>query len=72
MKNNTFIAVSCLNNFGGIGIIDINDDFVVSAFDFGSGIKHKRKTKLFYNYSKDFYYFVRYGVKYKLDDFMRV
>lgn len=72
MNNNEYIATMTLSNFGEIVILDINDEEVVSGFDYGEGLQAKRKTKLFYNYSKDYCYFVRYGVKYRLDNFMKV
>ena len=51
-------------------IYDIND-YVISAFSDGENYKHKRKTRIFYD-NNDRNYFVRYGVKYYLDDFMRI
>lgn len=34
--NNNFIAVKTLCNFGGIGILEANSDFITSAFSYDS------------------------------------
>lgn len=73
-KEYKFIAVKALNNFGGIGIVNIVyglNDTIVSGFDFGDGIKNVARSRIRYN-CNDESYFVRYGVKYFLSDFIRI
>lgn len=65
------IASYPICNAAAVVILDINDNFVVSAFA-GETIKHARKTKLFYDYKNENYYFVRFGCKYFINDFMRL
>ena len=71
--NNKPIAVMGLSNNYSIVILDIIydiNDYVISAFNDGT-YKHKRKTRIFYD-NNDRNYFVRYGVKYYLDEFIRI
>lgn len=65
------IASLCLNNFGGIVILSVNDDYVTSGFDFGDGIKHVYTTPLYVGVDGG-YYFKRYGVSYHVDEFIRL
>ena len=59
-----------LCSFGGIVILNLNDKYCVSAFDFGDGQKSKRRTKV--HYSNKGVYINRYRTKYYLKDFLRV
>ena len=72
--NNKPVAVLGLCNTCSIVILDIVygiDDCIISAFSDDDGYKHKRKTRIFYdNNGKP--YFCRYGVKYYLDEFIRI
>jgi hypothetical protein len=57
-------------NYSGYVILEINDDFAVVAYHAGQGYQLKRKCKLHYNTKGC--YFVRYGKRFYLHDFMRV
>ena len=57
-------------NYSGYVILDINDDYAVVAYHAGQGYQLKRKCKLHYNTKGC--YFVRYGKRFYLHDFMRV
>ena len=73
-KNNKFIAALPVSNFGGLGIISIEhgiDDMVTTAFDFGDGLENKSTAKIRYNASGEDY-FIKFGRRYYLKDFMRV
>ena len=68
------IGVYCISNWGGIEILDIIygiDDKLVSCFNFGNGRKYIRSTKIRYD-AKGNQYIERRGVRYYLDEFMRV
>ena len=74
--NNNFIAVKTLCNFGGIGILETNSDFVTSAFSYdseGDFIQptNKKTTRIFYD-KEGRAFFKRYNVKYYIDEFIRV
>ena len=71
-NKDTPLAVMGLSNNYCIVILDIIydiNDYVVSAFCYDDGYKHKRKTRIFYDNRP---YFKRYGVKYYLDEFTRI
>lgn len=57
-------------NYSGYVILEISDDFAIIAYHAGQGYQLKRKCKLYYNTKGC--YFVRYGKRYYLHDFMRV
>jgi len=73
-----FKATYSLTAFGGIGIIDIEndiDDFCVTAFYSADekgyiNIERKRKNKIFYNASGDAY-INKNGQRYYINEFMR-
>ena len=68
------IAVMGICNTCSIVIFDIIydiNDYVISAFSDGENYKHKRKTRIFYD-NNGRNYFVRYGIKYYLDEFIRI
>ena len=56
-------------NYSGYVILDLNDDFAVVAYHAGQGYHSKRKYKLHYNTKGC--YFVRYGTRYYLHDFVK-
>lgn len=67
-------GVAHLNNFGGLAIMEIEygiDDYVCVCENYGDGYKRLTKNKIHYN-AKGNPYFVRYGKRYYLDQFMRV
>lgn len=65
------IAVQTLCNVGGIAILEINNEKVTSTFWNMDRYETKRTTNIFYNNNGD-PYFVRYGIKYFLSDFIRI
>ena len=73
-NNNNFIAVCPMSNFGGLGIISIEhgiNDTVTTAFDFGNGMENISTAKIRYN-AKGEDYFIKFGRRYYIRDFMRV
>ena len=72
--NNKPVAVMGICNTCSIVIFDIIydiNDYVISAFSDGENYSHKRKTRIFYD-NNGMSYFNRYGVKYYLDEFIRI
>jgi len=65
------IAYQTLTNFGGLIIISIDDEYVISAFDYGDGIINKSRSKLYITTKGDVY-FRKYHVRYNLSEIMRV
>ena len=73
-NNNKFLAVCTMSNFGGLGIISIEygiEDTVTTAFDFGDGIRNKSTAKIRYNAQGEDY-FIKFGRRHYIRDFMRV
>ena len=73
-NNNNFIAVCTMSNFGGLGIISIEhgiNDKVTTAFDFGNGIENISTAKIRTN-AKGEDYFIKFGRRYYIREFMRV
>ena len=73
-NNNKFLAVCTMSNFGGLGIISIEygiEDTVTTAFDFGSGMKNISTAKIRYNVKGEDY-FIKFGRRHYIRDFMRV
>ena len=66
-------AVLGLSNFGGLAIFDLVygiEDTITSGFCSGEEITDIRTTKIYY--TSNGAYIKRYGVKYSLDEFMRI
>ena len=72
-KMNNFIAVCTMSNWGGLGIISIEhvNDTVTTAFDFGNGMKNISTAKIRTN-TKGEDYFIKFGRRHYIRDFMRV
>lgn len=73
-NNNNFIAVCTMSNFGGLGIISIEygiEDKITTAFDFGNGMENISTAKIRYNAQGEDY-FIKFGKRYYLRDFMRI
>jgi len=70
---NNFIAVYVMSNWGGLGIISMGStgDSVKTAFDFGNGMENISTAKIRYSARGDGY-FIKFGKRYYLRDFMRV
>lgn len=67
-------GVLSLNNFGGIAIMKFENGIDTYAYvcdNYGDGYKKLTKNKIYYNI-KGNPYFVRYGKRYYLDQFMKV
>ena len=43
------IGVLAVSNFGGLVILDLNDEFAVSAWDFGAGYQQIHRNKICYS-----------------------
>ena len=56
-------------NYSGYVILEANSDYVIVAYHAGQGYHSKRKCKLHYNTKG--VYFVRYGRRFYMSDFMR-
>ena len=70
-KDFAAVGVLCLCNWGGIAVGDYDGEKIKSAFNMGDGYKDIRTTKV-YTTAAGRDYFVRYGRRYYLDEFMRV
>lgn len=73
-ENKQPIAVQGICNTCGIAIFDVVygiNDCIISAFSNGKNYTNYRKTRIFYD-NNDRDYFVRYGVKYYLDEFIAI
>lgn len=67
------IGVLPLTNFGGVAIMKIEhgiEDYIVSTENYGEGYIRPSKSKVRYN-RKGEPYFMRYGRRYYLKEFMR-
>ena len=72
-KNCKPIAITHITNTFGIALFECTDDYVVSAFyDIYKGYTDFRKTKTKGLEYIEYAYFTRYGINYKLQDFIRV
>ena len=63
-----------MNNFGGLAIMEIEhgiEDYLYVCDNYGDGYKNITKNKIRYN-ARGNAYFMRYGKRYYLDQFMRV
>lgn len=66
-------AVLGLSNFGGLAIFDLVygiEDTITSGFCYGDEITDIRTTKIYYTATGA--YIKRFGVKYSLDEFIRM
>lgn len=73
-KNYQPAGVLPLCNFGEMAIMELEDGINTYAYvcdNYGDGYKNLTKNKIYYNI-KGNPYFVRYGKRYYLDQFMRV
>ena len=50
-KNAAPVGVQTLCNFGGLAILDIDNDIAVAAFDFGEGYKQIRRHNIYYTFT---------------------
>ena len=78
MKNKELkiIGTMGLCNWGGLVLLeDINsrwnEDSIISAFDYGDGLKHIRKTKVHYTNNFQRMFIIRGKTRYYFDNIMR-
>lgn len=71
-----YIAIKTLNNYGGVGVLDINDSCVIYRHDYKTSydndISKIMRHKLYYGYKRQDYYFIDNNKRYYLSDFLRV
>ena len=68
------VGTLCLCNHGGIAVMEIMydiDDYVMVCDNYGDGYKNITKNVIKYN-AKGEQYFVRYGKRYYLKDFIKL
>lgn len=68
------LAVYPMCNLGGMAIMEIEDGcgtYVYVTDNYGDGYKNLTKNKVYYN-RKGEAYFIRYGKRYYLDNFLKV
>ena len=71
MENKKFIAFYPMSNFGGLGIISTDGETVKTAFNFGNGMENISTAKIRTN-TKGEDYFIKFGRRHYIRDFMRV
>ena len=69
-KNTDPVGVYVLCNYGGLVILDIEDEKATAAFDFGDGYKQVRRHTIFYTYTGRAY-IRKNGTRYYFDQIMR-
>lgn len=50
-KNAAPVGVYVLCNFGGLAILELDDEKAVAAFDFGDGYKQIRRHNIYYTFT---------------------
>lgn len=75
LLQNDYIASCCLCNYGGIGVLQLDDDFIVFRHDYktsyNADISKIKKHRLYYDYKKQDSYFIDNNKRYYLSEFMR-
>lgn len=71
MENKKFIATFADSAFSGIGILSIDDDFVVACNEFNGKRERATKSKIRYD-AHGTAYFVKNKRRYFISDFLRV
>ena len=69
-KNADPVGVYVLCNYGGLVILDMDDEKATVAFDFGEGYKQIRRHNIFYTYTGRAY-IRKGGTRYYFDQIMR-
>ena len=70
-KNADPVGVYVLCNYGGLVILDMNDEKATVAFDFGEGYKQIRRHNIYYTYTGRAY-IRKGGTRYYFDQIMRL
>lgn len=50
-KNAAPVGVHTLNNFGGLAILDIDEEKATAAYNFGDGYKQIRRHNIYYTFT---------------------
>jgi hypothetical protein len=69
-KNVEPVGVYVLCNYGGLVILDMDDDRATVAYDFGEGYKQIRRHNIYYTYTGRAY-IRKGGTRYYFDQIMR-
>ena len=69
-KNADPVGLYTLCNFGGLVVLDIDDEKATAAFDFGDGYQQIRRHTIFYTYTGRAY-IRKNGRRYYFDQIMR-
>ena len=69
-KNADPIGIYTLCNFGGLAILDIDDDKATAAYNFGDGYKQIRRHTIYYTYTGRAY-IRKNGTRYYFDQIIR-
>ena len=69
-KNADPVGLYTLCNFGGLVILDIENETATAAFDFGDGYKQIRRHTIYYTYTGRAY-IRKSGRRYYFDQIMR-
>ena len=70
-KNADPVGVYVLCNYGGLVILDMDDEKATVAFDFGEGYKQIRRHNIYYTYTGRAY-IRKCGTRYYFDQIMRL
>ena len=70
-KNADPVGVYVLCNYGGLVILDMDDEEATVAFDFGEGYKQIRRHNIYYTYTGRAY-IRKGGTRYYFDQIMRL
>lgn len=69
-KNAAPVGVYTLNNFGGLAILDIDDETATAAYHFGEEYKQIRRHKIYYTYTGRAY-IRKSGTRFYFDQILR-
>ena len=69
-KNAAPVGVYTLNNFGGLAILDIDEEKATAAYNFGDGYKQIRRHNIYYTYTGRAY-IRKSGQRYYFDQILK-
>ena len=69
-KNADPVGVYVMNNFGGLVILDMDDEKATAAYHYGEGYKQIRRHRIYYTYTGRAY-IRKSGTRYYFDQIMR-
>ena len=70
-KNADPVGVYTLNNFGGLAILDIDEEKATAAYNFGDGYKQIRRHNIYYTYTGRAY-IRKSGQRYYFDQIIKI